>query len=134
MQDQIPILLAIDAPSTQVIKYIAYAVAIALAVAGMWGIFLKAGKPGWAAIIPIYNWVVLLDVIGKPRWWVVPMLIPCVNLVMWIFVSIELAKVFRKGTGYLLGLIFFGAMFLALLGFGDAKYHRPVAANPGLDG
>ena len=128
MPDQIEILLALDAASAQLIYYIGYAVAIVLIVAGMWGIFLKAGKPGWAAIIPIYNWVVLLDVVGKPRWWVLPMLIPCVNLIMWIFVSVALAKVFRKGTGYLLGLIFFGPMFLPLVGFGDAKYRRPLAA------
>jgi hypothetical protein len=133
MQDEIPILLAMDAASTQVIKYIAFAAAAVLAVAGMWGIFRKAGKPGWAAIIPIYNYVVLLDVVGKPRWWALPMLIPCVSLFMWIFVSNALAKVFRKGTGYLLGLIFLGPMFLPLLGFGDAKYHSPVATYLGLD-
>jgi hypothetical protein len=128
MQNQILILLAIDAPSTKVIYYIGCAVAIVLIVTGMWGIFLKAGKPGWAAIIPIYNWVVLLDVVSKSRWWVLPMLIPFVNAIMWIFVSVALAKVFRTGTGYILGLIFLGPMFLPLLGFGDAKYHRPAAA------
>jgi hypothetical protein len=129
MHDRVAWILALDAESARLAYRIAYIVAILLCFAGMWGIFRKAGKPGWAAIIPIYNWVVLMDVIGKSRWWVLLLFIPCVNLVAWAFVSVELAKVFSKDTGFLLGLIFFGPMFLPLLGFGDAKYHKPVAAS-----
>jgi len=81
-----------------------------------------------AAIIPIYNAVVLIQVIGKPWWWFLLLLIPCINLVMWILISIELAKVFEKGAGFTVGLILFGFVFLPLLGFGDAKYRGPVTA------
>jgi hypothetical protein len=36
------------------------------ALIGMWGVFAKAGKPGWAAIVPIYNIIVLLEITEKP--------------------------------------------------------------------
>jgi hypothetical protein len=45
-------------------------------------IFAKANKPGWAAIIPIYNMIVLLEVVGRPFWWILLKLIPCVNIVI----------------------------------------------------
>lgn len=125
---QIATLLAQSAETAQLIYNIAYIAAIVLSIAGLWGIFTKARKPGWAALIPIYNVVVLLQVIGKPWWWVILLIIPCVGLIMWIFVSIELAKVFGKGAGYTIGLILLGFAFLPLLGFGDAKYQGPV--NP----
>ena len=53
-------------------------------IAGIWKVFEKAGKPGWAALVPIYNIIVLLDIAGKPAWWLVLMLIPLVNVaVVW---------------------------------------------------
>ncbi|RMF79097.1 MAG: hypothetical protein D6739_11265, partial [Nitrospirae bacterium] len=59
-----------------------------LLIAGMWKVFAKAGKPGWAAIIPIYNLVVLLEIAGKPVWWIILMLIPVVNFVVALLVSL----------------------------------------------
>lgn len=104
------------------------ALVIALVViAGTWKIFTKAGKPGWASIIPIYNLIVLLDIIGKPIWWFILLLIPCVNIIMAILMNIELAKVFGKGTGFGLGLAFIPVIFYPLLGFSDAKYQRPAS-------
>ncbi len=55
-----------------IVGTIIYLAIIALMLAGMWKVFEKAGKPGWAAIIPIYNLIVLLDIVGKPIWWLVP--------------------------------------------------------------
>jgi hypothetical protein len=115
-----------SAETTRLIYNIASVAAIVFSVAGLWGVFRKAGKPGWAALIPIYNLIVLQQVIGKAWWWGLLLLIPCVGIVVWILVSIELAKVFGKGTGYTVGLILLGFMFLLLLGFGDAKYRGPV--------
>ncbi|WP_028456721.1 DUF5684 domain-containing protein [Chitinilyticum litopenaei] len=90
--------------------------------AGFWKTFTKAGKPGWAALIPIYNIIVLLEIVKKPLWWVVLFLIPIVGLVVAILVMIELAKKFGKGAGFGLGLAFLGFIFFPLLGFGDAQY------------
>ncbi len=64
-----------------------------------WKLFLKAGKPGWASIIPIYNVIVILEICGKPIWWLILCFIPIVNFVIGFKVSIELAKRFGKGPG-----------------------------------
>ncbi len=98
-----------------------------LFVASLWKIFVKAGKPGWAAIVPIYNIVVLLEIAGKPAWWVVLFLIPVVNFVIAIILSIALAKKFGKGTGYGLGLAFLGVVFYPMLGFGNSRYDPNAA-------
>src|SRR5215213_1016061 len=63
-----------------------------LVIAGMWKVFTKAGKPGWAAIIPIYNAVVLLQIAGKPLWWLLLFFIPIVNIVVAAMVMIGVAK------------------------------------------
>lgn len=95
---------------------------LVLLFAGMWKVFQKAGKPGWAAIIPIYNIIVLLEITGKPLWWIVLYIIPVVNFVVAILVCIELAKRFGKGVGFGLGLGFLPFIFYPILGFGDATY------------
>src|ERR1700757_4365982 len=64
-----------------------------------WRIFTKAGKPGWAAIIPIYNTIVLLEIVGKPIWWIFLLLIPCVNIVFAIWVINLLSKSFGQSEG-----------------------------------
>jgi uncharacterized membrane protein YoaK (UPF0700 family) len=93
-----------------------------LVIAGMWKVFTKAGKPGWAAIIPIYNIVVLLQIAGKPLWWIVLLFIPIVNIVVGVMVMIGIAKAFGKGTGFALGLLFLSPIFIPILGFSDAQY------------
>jgi hypothetical protein len=98
-------------------------------IASFWKIFTKAGQPGWAAIVPIYNLVVLLQIVGRPVWWIVLMLIPLVNLVILVMVAIDLAKSFGKGAGFGIGLAFLGFIFYPILGFGSAKYAGPAAAK-----
>lgn len=93
-----------------------------LVIAGIWKVFTKAGQPGWAAIVPIYNLVVMLQIAGKPTWWVILMLIPLVNLIVAIIVSMAIAEKFGKGAGFGLGLAFLGVIFYPILGFGDATY------------
>jgi hypothetical protein len=103
-------------------------VAIAvLMIAGLWKIFVKAGEPGWAAIVPIYNAVVLLKIVGRPVWWIVLFLIPFVNLIMMFIVAFDTAKVFAKGAGFALGMIFLPPIFYPILGFGSAKYQGAPA-------
>jgi hypothetical protein len=95
---------------------------IVLAIAGLWATFTKAGKPGWACIIPIYNVIVLLEIVGRPIWWFLLFFIPLVNLIIAILVNLDLAKAFGKGAGFGLGLIFLPFIFYPILGFGDARY------------
>jgi len=104
-----------------VIIVIYFAILI-LMIASMWKIYTKAGKPGWAAIVPIYNLVVLLEVVGKPWWWLFLMLIPIVNIVLIIIVTHKLSVSFGKGAGFTVGLILLGIVFYPMLAFGDAKY------------
>ena len=104
-----------------------YFAVIVLIVAGVWKAFSKAGKPGWAALIPIYNIVILLEIAGKPLWWIVLFFIPLANLVVGILISIEVAKVFGKGAGFGLGLAFLGPIFWPILGFGSAEYQGTPA-------
>ena len=100
---------------------------LVLVVAGFWRVFVKAGHPGWAAIIPIYNLYVLLKIAGRPGWWLLLFIIPVVNFVIGIIVAIDVAKSFGKGTGFGVGLAFLGPIFYPILGFGDATYQGAVA-------
>ncbi len=102
---------------------IIYLAIIVLMVAALWRVFTKAGRPGWAAIIPIYNIYVLLKVAGRPGWWVILFLIPLVNLVVSIIVSIDVAKAFGKGGAFgFFGLWLFSVIGYPILGFGKARY------------
>lgn len=94
----------------------------------MWKVFEKAGKPGWGAIIPIYNIVLLLEIVGKPIWWLLLLLIPCVNFVVVLIVFMDLAKCFGKSAIFGIGLWLLGFIFFPILGFGDAKYLGPQKA------
>jgi Gpi18-like mannosyltransferase len=96
-------------------------------IAAMWKVFVKAGKPGWASLIPIYNLVVLLQIAGKPVWWIVLFLIPIVSLIVAILTYVALAERFGKGGGFAIGLVLLGPIFFPILGFGGAQYRPAVA-------
>ncbi|HEX8373416.1 MAG TPA: DUF5684 domain-containing protein [Chthoniobacterales bacterium] len=98
---------------------------VILILAGMWKMFEKAGKPGWAAIVPIYNVIVLLQIAGKPLWWIILLFIPIVNILVGLFVSIALAKSFGRGAGFGIGILVLGFIFIPMLGFGQDKYVGP---------
>lgn len=100
---------------------------IALLV-GMWKMFVKAGKPGWASLIPIYNTIVMLEIVKKPIWWIVLLFIPLVNIVIAILLIIELGKAFGKGAGWsIVFLMLLGGVGTLILGFGDSKYQYATA-------
>lgn len=103
---------------------------MAVVLASMWRIFTKAGKPGWAALIPIYNTVVLMQVIGRPEWWVLLLFVPFVNLYVAIVSTLELAKSFGKSTGFGVLMLFFPVIMYPILGFGSSQYLGPVAPQP----
>jgi hypothetical protein len=94
------------------------------ALAGIGATFTKAGKPAWAAVIPIYNVVLLLKLAGRPLWWLVLLCVPFVNLFVFLIMSIDIAHNFGKRAAYGLGLTFLAFVFYPLLGFGSAHY-RP---------
>ena len=94
-----------------------------------WKIFTKAGKPGWAAIIPIYNIIVLLEIVGKPVWWIILFLIPCVNIIFAIWTVNLLSKSFGQSEGFTVGLLLLGVVFYPILAFGNYQYMGPAAAE-----
>lgn len=93
-----------------------------LLIVAEWKIFTKAGKPGWAVIVPIYNVYTMFEIAGMPGWQFLLLLIPFVNIYIGIKVFIRLAKAFGKSTGFGLGLLFLSPIFICILAFGDAKY------------
>ena len=90
--------------NNSVAGFLVYTLLYLLVVAGMWRMFTKAGRPGWPALIPIYNVIVLLGIIGRPGWLVVLLLIPLANLVIWIMLCYETSKSYGRGVGYAVGL------------------------------
>ena len=96
-------------------------------IAGVWKAFEKAGEPGWAVLVPIYNAIVFLKIAGKPAWWFILLLIPVVGMVVGIIAAIDFAKAYGKGAGYGVGIAFLGAIFVPILGFGDARYQGAAA-------
>lgn len=110
-----------------VVAWVFYVAVIVFSILVQWKLFTKAGKPGWASIVPIYNILVLLEIVGKPWWYLLLMFVPVVNIVILIMVMIDLAKVFGKDGGFAVGLIFLSIIFMAILAFGQAKYIGPVA-------
>ncbi|RWY49156.1 DUF5684 domain-containing protein [Mucilaginibacter gilvus] len=94
-----------------------------------WKIFEKAGKPGWAAIVPIYNIIVLLEIVGKPLWWILLLIFPCTSFFIGIWLINLLSKSFGQSEGFTLGLIFLPFVFFPLLGFGNYQYIGPAGAG-----
>jgi hypothetical protein len=109
-------------------------VILVIAIAAFWKIFTKAGEAGWKSIIPIYNAIVLLKIVGRPWWWLVLMLIPFVNFIVLIVVMNDLSKSFGHGVGFTLGLIFLSFIFYLILAFGGSQYQGPAAARAHMGG
>ena len=99
-----------------------------LLIVAMWKVFTKAGQPGWASIIPIYNLYIWCKIVGRPWWWILLMLIPFVNFIVGIILCIDLAKSFGEGAGFGIGLALLGIIFWPILGFGSAQYQGAAAA------
>ncbi len=114
-----------------------------IGIVGLWKVFMKAGRPGWAAIIPVYNVWVLFEVAGKPGWWslvsllvVIPVLgivAYIVMLVLVIMAAIELSRRFGKSGAFTILLVLFPYIGYLILGFGSATYnpHATPIAGPG---
>ena len=102
--------------------FFVYIAVLILCIVSLWKVFSKAGQPGWAAIIPIFNAYILIKTAGKPGWWLLLFLIPLVNLVIGIIVLLALAERFGKGAGFAVGLLLLPMIFFPILAFGSATY------------
>jgi hypothetical protein len=104
------------------IGFIIWLAIVVFIILSFWKLFTKAGQPGWASIIPIYNLYILLLIGKKPAWWIIMFIIPFVNIIFAILLSLAIAEKFGKGAGFGIGLAFLGIIFYPILAFGDAKY------------
>ena len=96
---------------------------------GMWKVFDKAGQPGWAVLVPIYNIIVLLRVAGLPWYWVFAPFVAIIPILGWIayivwivWVHHRISTRFGQGVGFTIGLTLLGPIFWLILGFGSSKY------------
>jgi hypothetical protein len=103
---------------------------VVVTIAAMWKVFEKAGEPGWAALVPIYNIIVLLRIADKPMWWIILLFVPFVNIVIAYLVAVGVASRFGKGIGFAIGLVILAPIFYAMLAWGDAQYSR--SATPAM--
>lgn len=100
-------------------------------IIGMWKIFVKAGQPGWAALVPIYNYIVAMQLIGKPWWWWLMYNIPFYGWYLAIVDMLTLVRCFGKDVGFLIGMILLPYVFIPILGFGSAQYSPPAGTGMG---
>lgn len=105
-----------------ILFFLIYIGVIALMIASMWKVFTKANQPGWAAIVPIYNIIVMLEIAKKPTWWVAMYFVPIANIVFMIMTLNAISKNFGKDEGFTVGLVLLGFVFWPILAFGDAQY------------
>ena len=122
-------MVAIGSLALALVVVLLFLTLIIVIIAAHWKLYTKAGKPGWATLVPIYNQIVLLQIIRKPEWWVIFLFIPLVNIVFMIIMLHNLAKVFGKDVGFTVGLILLPVIFLPILAFGDSKYDLESTRN-----
>lgn len=95
-----------------------------LAIVSLWIIFKKAGKPGWASIVPIYDIIVFIQVAGLPLWYLVLLIIPFANIYAIFKIYIELAHKFGKSTGFGVLSVFFSGICLPILAFDNNATYK----------
>jgi hypothetical protein len=95
---------------------------LAVVIAGAWKTFEKAGEPGWAAVIPLYNLWVMVRISDNAWWWFALLFVPLVQLIAVIKVSLDIARKFGQGILFGVGLWLIPIVFWPLLGFGDYRY------------
>lgn len=93
----------------------------------LWGVFEKANVPGWHAIIPILNIYDLFKIGWGHGWFFLLLIIPVVNVFVYLYANYKLAKKFTHGFLFSLGISIFPHLFYFILAFGDSKYYDHIA-------
>ena len=97
---------------------------ILVPIISLWKLFEKAEQPGWAAIVPLYNFIILMRVVNKPWWWALLCVIPYIGLIWMVWSHNLLVKKFGKTELFTVGLIFLPFIFFPILAFGNNEYSR----------
>lgn len=97
----------------------------------MYKVYKKAGRKGWEALIPIYNFVVMIQIAELPMWYIVLYFIPFANIYALFKIYIEFAHKFGKSTGFGILMVFFSYICFPILAFGNARYQGSMPMNNG---
>lgn len=88
----------------------------------------KAGKPLWVGFVPIYNLIIVLEIVGRPMWWIILLLVSPLNLIFGFVVNIDLAKSYGKDTTYGVLLTLLPFIMLPVMALSsDIEYKGPSA-------
>lgn len=113
----------------QIIFFVAISITVLIFtivnIVAFWRIFEKAGKPGWKSMIPVYNLIILFEILNKPWYWILFLMIPGLHLFVPFWMIVLLGERFGRDDLFVMGLFLFGFIFIPILGFGDAKYLKP---------
>ena len=99
---------------------------------GTWKLYVKAGRKAWEAAVPVYNAVVLMQIINRPKWWVVLLFIPIVNLIMFPVVWVETLRSFGKNSTVdtILGVVTLGFYVYYVNYFENVTYIQNRSIKP----
>jgi hypothetical protein len=95
---------------------------VVLMVASIWMMFVKAGKPGWACLVPLYNIIVWLSIIGRPWWYLFFLVFPVTAVILWAIIVFGTARSFNRSILFVLGVTFLPFIFIPVLGFSSSDY------------
>ena len=99
---------------------------------GTWKLYIKSGRKAWEAAIPIYNAIVLMKIINRPKWWVMLLFIPVVNLLMFPVIWIETIRTFGfyKKLDSLLVIVSLGLYIFYINYATDTTYNENRELKP----
>jgi hypothetical protein len=114
--------------------FIFWGIVVVVCIIAQWVVFTKAGRGGWEVLIPFYGTIVLLQIVGKPWWWLLLMIfLPGINLIWFIWMTNMLSKSFGKDEGFTVGLLLLSFVFYPILAFGKAEYQGPYGDKAAYD-
>ena len=104
-------------------------------IVALWKLFEKAGRPGWAAILPFYNIYIMLEIAGLQWWWLlliifiplIPILGLLIEIGIWFYVNLKFVQSYGKDTGFAIGAFFLPFIFYPIMAFSkDTNYVGPA--------
>ena len=108
---------------------------LVFSIIARWKLYVKAGKPGWASLVPIYSTIILFEIIGYKWYYIFFLALGAVPIVGQITISynIKLAKSFEQGAGFGIGLWLVNIVFVAIIAFDKSIEYKGPAVDGDID-